>query len=139
MIPMLYSERWTYGVGRLISMQNALRQFKADIFQALAHPTRIAIVEMLRDGEVSVGRIFETLGVEQANASQHLALLRAKRIVVNRKEGNQVFYSLRSRHLVEVLIAMRRYFEEQLAESLAMLEEIKQESEVTAVQTAEVK
>src|SRR5262249_28224190 len=93
-------------------MQDTLRRFKADIFQALAHPTRIAIVEMLRDGEVPAGTIFERLNVEQANASQHLAVLRAKQIVVNRKAGNQVFYSLRSRHLVVVLDAMRKYFEE---------------------------
>ena len=106
-------------------MQNALRRFKADIFQALAHPTRIAIVEMMRDREVSAKTIFERLGVEQANASQHLAVLRAKRIVVNRKEGNQVFYSLRSHRLVEVLDAMRLYFEEQLNEATEMLEEIK--------------
>ncbi|MEO6906772.1 MAG: metalloregulator ArsR/SmtB family transcription factor, partial [Abditibacteriaceae bacterium] len=55
-------------------MQDALRQFKADIFQALAHPTRIAIIEVLRDGELSAGAIIEKLGLEQANASQHLAV-----------------------------------------------------------------
>jgi ArsR family transcriptional regulator len=108
-------------------MQHALRQFKADIFQALAHPTRIAIVEILRNGEVPAGTIFAELDVEQANASQHLAVLRAKRIVVNRKVGNQVFYTLRSRRLVEVLDAMRLYFQEHLAEALEMLEEIKLE------------
>lgn len=113
-------------------MQNALRRFKADIFQALAHPTRIAIVEMLRDGEVSAGTIFERLGVEQANASQHLAVLRARRIVLSRKEGNQAFYSLRSHRLVEVLEAMRLYFEEHLTEALEMLEEIKQETPAPA-------
>ena len=109
-------------------MPEELRRFKADIFQALAHPTRIAIVEMLRDGEVSAGTIFERLGVEQANASQHLAVLRSKRIVVNRKEGNQVFYSIRSPLLLEVLDLMRRYFHEQLTESLAMLEELGEEA-----------
>jgi ArsR family transcriptional regulator len=114
-------------------MQTALRRFKADIFQALAHPTRIAIVEMLRDGEASAGAIFERLGVEQANASQHLAVLRARRIVLNRKEGNQTFYSLRSHRLVEVLDIMRLYFEEHLTESLEMLEEIKLETPASAV------
>ncbi len=105
-------------------MQDQLRRFKADIFQALAHPTRIAIVEMLREGEVSAGVIFERLGVEQANASQHLSVLRAKRIVANRKEGNQVFYSIRSALLIDVLDIMRRYFHGQLAEAQAMLQEM---------------
>jgi len=120
-------------------MLNALRRFKADIFQALAHPTRIAIVELLRDGEVSAGSIFERLGVEQANASQHLAVLRAKKIVVNRKEGNQVFYSLRSHHLVEVLDSMRLYFEEHLNEAMEMLEEMKSQTPSTPPPVGEKK
>jgi hypothetical protein len=52
-------------------MQDALRQFEADFFQALAHLTRIAIVEQLRNGELSAGALIERLGVEQANVSQH--------------------------------------------------------------------
>lgn len=118
-------------------MQQALRQFKADIFQALAHPTRIAIVELLRDGEAPAGTIFAQVGVEQANASQHLAVLRAKRIVVNRKVGNQVFYALRSPRLVEVLDAMRLYFQEHLGEALEMLAEIKLEAPAPAVASEE--
>jgi DNA-binding transcriptional ArsR family regulator len=106
---------------------DALRRFKADIFQALAHPTRIAIVEMLRDGELPAGQLIERLGLEQANASQHLSVLRSKQIVVNRKDGNQVFYSLRSPLLIEVLDIMRRYFQAQLTETLATLGEIEKE------------
>jgi len=113
-------------------MQQALRQFKADIFQALAHPTRIAIVELLRDGEVPARDIFAQVGVEQANASQHLAVLRAKRIVANRKVGNQVFYALRSHRLVEVLDAMRLYFQEHLSEATEMLAEIQLETAAAA-------
>ena len=108
-------------------MPDALRRFKADIFQALAHPTRIAIVEMLRDGELPAGQLIERLGLEQANASQHLSVLRSKQIVVNRKDGNQVFYSLRSPLLIEVLDIMRRYFQAQLTETLATLGEIEKE------------
>ncbi len=84
----------------------ALRRFKAEIFQALAHPTRIAMVEALRQGELSAGELVEKLKIEQGNGSQHLTILRAKRIVVNRKVGNQVFYSLRDTGLLEVLDAM---------------------------------
>ena len=108
-------------------MSDALRRFKAGIFQALAHPTRIAIVELLRDGEVPVGKLMEHLNVEQANASQHLAVLRAKGIVSNRKEGNQVFYSLRDPLLIEVLDIMRRYFQAHLSEALAMLKQMDRE------------
>ncbi len=105
-------------------MQDALRQFKADFFQALAHPTRIAIVEQLRNGELSAGALIERLGVEQANVSQHLGVLRAKSILVNRKAGNQVFYSVRDPLIIEVLDLMRRYFHAHMSEVLATLKAI---------------
>jgi ArsR family transcriptional regulator len=105
-------------------MPDTLRQFKAGIFQALSHPTRIAIVETLRDGEVPAGVIIEKLQLEQANASQHLAVLRAKQIVVGRKEGNQVFYSVRDPLLIEVLDVMRRYFQAHIEEAMSELQEI---------------
>jgi len=107
-------------------MNEPLRRFKAEIFQALAHPTRIAIVEALRDGELPAGKLIDKLGLEQANASQHLAILRAKKILVNRKVGNQVFYSLRDPVLIEVLDILRRYFYSQLTETVNMLEEVGQ-------------
>jgi len=105
-------------------MPDALRQFKANIFQGLAHPTRIAIIEVLRDGELSAGAIIERLGIEQANASQHFSILRAKQIVNSRKEGNQVFYSVRDPLLIEVLDIMRRYFQAHVEEAMSMLQQI---------------
>lgn len=105
-------------------LADSLRRFKADIFQALAHPTRIAIIELLADRELSAGELIEGLGMEQANVSQHLAVLRSKHLVVNRKSGNQVFYAVRDRILLEVLALMRKYFQKHLTESLAMLGEM---------------
>ena len=111
-------------------MKHDLRQFKAAIFQALAHPTRIAIVEELRDGEMSAGQLTERLKLEQANASQHFSVLRARQIVVNRKEGNQVFYSLRDPMMVEVLDVLKRYFYAHLSQTTAMLAEMQIDSEL---------
>ncbi|HEY4379110.1 MAG TPA: metalloregulator ArsR/SmtB family transcription factor [Acidobacteriaceae bacterium] len=105
-------------------MQDALRRFKADIFQALAHPTRIAIIEQLEHGERSAGDLMEKLGVEQANLSQHLAVLRAKQLVINRKAGNQVFYSVRDPIILKVLALMRRYFYTHLQEAMDLLGEL---------------
>ena len=105
-------------------MRESLRRFKADLFQALAHPTRIAILELLSDGELSAGALIEKLGMEQANVSQHLAVLRSKHLVSNRRVGNQVFYSVRDPIIIEVLNLMRTYFHAHLKESLGMLDEI---------------
>jgi DNA-binding transcriptional ArsR family regulator len=108
-------------------MTQELHRFKAEIFQALAHPTRIAIVEMLRNGEMSAGQVIEQLGLEQANASQHFKVLRSKQLVVNRKEGNQVFYSLRDPVLIDVLDILKRYFYSQLSRTMSMLKEMQTE------------
>ncbi|HYL77743.1 MAG TPA: metalloregulator ArsR/SmtB family transcription factor [Bryobacteraceae bacterium] len=108
-------------------MTQELRRFKAEIFHALAHPTRIAIVELLRNGEMSAGKLIERLELEQANASQHFAVLRAKQVIVNRKEGNQVFYSLRDPVLIEVLDVLKRYFYSQLSQTMSMLKEMRME------------
>ena len=105
----------------------ALRKFKADVFQVLAHPTRIHIIETLREGELSVGEILQHVKVEPANISQHLAILRSKRLVNHRKAGNQVLYSLRNPFLSEVLDIMRQYFLAHLEEDLGMLQTIEQE------------
>jgi ArsR family transcriptional regulator len=94
-------------------MPDSLRQFKAEIFQALAHPTRIAILSFV-----------ERLGLEQANLSQHLAVMRARQIVVTRKVGNQVFYSVRDPLMLEILALMRRYFHKQVADSMATMEQL---------------
>ena len=111
-------------------MQSTLWAYKASVFQALAHPTRIAILEVLREGEISARAIQERLGIEQANLSQHLAILRSRQIVVNRKEGNQVFYSMRNQVLIKVLDLMRKYFQTNLNESIQMLSEVEAERTV---------
>lgn len=110
-------------------MPDSLRQFKAEIFQALAHPTRIAILDLLRQGELTVGTFAERLDLEQANLSQHLAILRAKQMVTTRKVGNQVFYAVRDPLIWKVLDLMLRYFQKQVGESMAVLEEMEKAGE----------
>lgn len=100
----------------------SLRRFKADVFQVLGHPTRIHIAECLRETELSVSQLLDRIPVEPANLSQHLALLRSKGLVVNRKNGNQVFYRLRDPLLSEVLDAMKKYFQVHQREALAILQ-----------------
>jgi len=106
----------------------ALRKFKAEVFQVLAHPTRIHIIETLREGELSVSAILERVKVEPANISQHLAILRSKRLVNHRKDKNQVLYSLRDPLLIEVLDIMKRYFLAHLEEALEMLHGMEREN-----------
>ena len=121
---MIYAKNRIFQLTTANSTPDSLRRFKADIFQALAHPTRIAIIELLGNGELSAGELIEKLGMEQANISQHLTVLRSKRLVVNRKAGNQVFYSVRDPIINKVLALMRRYFQKHLKEALELLDEM---------------
>jgi len=100
---------------------DSLRKFKAEIFKVLAHPTRIHIIETLRADELAVGAILELVNVEPANLSQHLSVLRQSHLVVTRKKGNQVLYSLRDPLLIKVLDAMRKYFQRHFEDSIAIL------------------
>ena len=115
-------------------MNSPLRGFKADIFQALAHPTRIAVLELLEAGELSAGSLIEKLGIEQANVSQHLAVLRSKQLVKQRKAGTQVFYTLRDPIITQVLRLMKDYFYAHLKESRATLDDLETESKLTLVE-----
>jgi DNA-binding transcriptional ArsR family regulator len=113
-------------------MLDSLRRYKAGVFQALAHPTRVAIVEYLNYGEMSVSQLCEKVGVEQANASQHLAVLRNKHIVLTRKDGNQIFYRLRDPAFGKVLEALREFFLTHISEVLELLRHEQAEGERSA-------
>jgi ArsR family transcriptional regulator len=101
-----------------------LHRFKADFFTTLAHPTRIRIVELLRDGEKSAGDIVAALRLEQSNVSQHLARLREKTIVTARREGAVVFYCVRDPRLYKVLDVLRDYFYDHLNEIREMARDL---------------
>lgn len=95
---------------------SSLRVFKADFFKALANPVRIEILDRLRDGEKSVKNLAAPFDIEQAAVSQHLAVLRAKRIVKTRKDGNSVYYSITDPAIFDLLDDAARIFKNQLVD-----------------------
>jgi DNA-binding transcriptional ArsR family regulator len=102
----------------------ALQEFKAELFKALAHPTRIRILELLRDGERSVSELQLALASEGSAVSQQLAILRMKNLVDTRRAGNSIFYRLRDPHVNELLDVARRIFDTHVIELRAMAEEV---------------
>jgi len=66
----------------------------AQLFSALSHPVRLAMLELLLNGEACVCHIQSVLGLRQAYASQHLNILRQSGIVNSRKDGTRVYYEL---------------------------------------------
>lgn len=66
----------------------------SEIFKVIAHPDRIRLIEELRSGEMDVNSLAETLDLTGSRVSQHLSLLRAHRIVEERRDGRRHFYAL---------------------------------------------
>jgi ArsR family transcriptional regulator len=93
---------------------NDLARFKAEFFKALSHPLRIAIIDALRAGEVGVNDLSAQLKVEQSTLSQQLAMLRSRNIVVGRKDGQSVFYSVRDPEIFRLLDVAKDIFNNHL-------------------------
>ena len=108
-------------------MPTQLQTIKAELFRALAHPTRIRILERLAQGERTVQDLQDALGLEQPIVSQQLAALRAKNIVTVRRERTQAFYALRSPLIAELLRVAREFLSDHLSESRTMLRELQRE------------
>src|SRR5512135_3895059 len=77
--------------------------FRADILKAMAQPTRLKIIEFLRDGERCVCEIFPAIGEEQSNTSRHLNLMQAAGVLSRRKEGLKIFYAIKHPEVLEIV------------------------------------
>ncbi|HXN03993.1 MAG TPA: metalloregulator ArsR/SmtB family transcription factor [Candidatus Acidoferrum sp.] len=122
-------------------MNHSLQSFKAEFFKALAHPTRIRILELLRNGEKSVGELQQEVASEGSTVSQQLAILRMKNVVDTRKVGNVIYYRLRDPLVNDVLDVARRIFDSHVIELQSMTdeagsEEAPAEGDVSAKRTA---
>jgi ArsR family transcriptional regulator len=106
-------------------MPQQLANFKAEFFKALAHPIRIRILDCLRDGEKSVNELSQLLRIEPANVSQQLAIMRMRNIVIGRKSGSNVYYSVSDTTLFKLLDVAKTIFNNHLVGVRDMLQQIK--------------
>ena len=106
-------------------MSKPLYQAKAEFFKALAHPARIRVLELLSEREHSVSQMLPEVGIEPAHLSQQLAVLRKMNLVVTRKEGSTVFYSLVSPQVAELLAVARRILTEVIASQVGLLDDLR--------------
>jgi ArsR family transcriptional regulator len=105
-----------------------LQAFKAQFFRALAHPTRIRILEILGRGGRTVQELQEELTLEQPLVSQQLAVLRNQSIVTAHKEGLSVRYTLRDPLVGDLLDIARRIFNNHLVSTRGLLRELQRET-----------
>ena len=100
---------------------------KASLFRTLGHPARVRILELLRDGEHSVGALQEALGLDSGGTSQHLAALRRIGLVESRKEGTSVYYRATGPQVFALLDVGRALIARSLEEQQVLLEELSAE------------
>ena len=100
------------------ALEAELRVLHERVCKAISDPKRLLIISVLRDGELSVGEIAQTLDVNQSNASQHLAVLREREIVTARRAGTSVYYSLRSQKILTAIDLMREFVAEEAGQPL---------------------
>lgn len=106
-------------------MSRPLYQLKAEFFKTLGHPARIRVLELLSQREHAVAEMLPEIGIEAANMSQHLAVLRRTGLVTTRKEGSTVFYSLTSPHVAELLAVARKILTGVLSGQVELLEDLR--------------
>jgi len=106
-------------------MSKPLYQLKAEFFKTLGHPVRIRVLELLSLREHAVAEMVPQVGVEPANLSGQLAVLRRAGLVATRKEGAAVHYSLTSPHVAELLVAARLILSGVLAGQAELLEDLR--------------
>jgi ArsR family transcriptional regulator len=105
-------------------MTRPIYQVKADFFKTLAHPARIRVLELLRDGERSVGELIPEVGLESSHLSQQLAVLRRANVLQARKEGTTVLYSVTDERMFELLEVAKAIITSTLAESTQLIAEL---------------
>jgi ArsR family transcriptional regulator len=97
---------------------------KASLFRVLGHPARLRILEILADGELSVGALQAELGLDSGGTSQHLAALRRIGLVESRREGTSVFYRVEDARVFDLLAAGRAIVSRRLADQQTLLREL---------------
>lgn len=101
-----------------------LYQLKAEFFKTLGHPVRIRVLELLSQREHAVSEMLTEVGVEAAHLSQQLAVLRRANLVIPRREGSAVYYSLANPQVAELLRVARSILSGVLAGQAELLADL---------------
>jgi ArsR family transcriptional regulator len=100
-------------------------ELKANLFRVLGHPARVRILELLRDGERSVGQLQGELGLDSGGTSQHLSALRRIGLVTSRREGTSVICSVDDERVFDLLAAGRDIISRRLVNEQSLLSELR--------------
>ncbi len=102
-------------------MEDQIYIYHAEMCKVLSHPKRLEVINVLRDGEMAVGELAERLRLTPANLSQHLAMMKERRILVSRKEGNAVYYRVNNPRMLAAFDLLREILFEQIRGDAALI------------------
>jgi len=101
--------------------EEELYRLQAEFCKAMVHPTRIHVLRALKHGEKSVNDLARIVGVTQANASQHLAILRQFGLLQTRRDGSTIYYSIADHRIIEACELVRTCIGERLKNAQIVL------------------
>ena len=101
--------------------EKRLYKIQAQVFKALAHPIRLAVVNFLKDGEQCVCDIIDYVDSERSNVSRHLAVLKQAGVVSDRKEGLQVYYRLNMPCAISFFSCVKEIVQSRIEEQALLL------------------
>jgi DNA-binding transcriptional ArsR family regulator len=109
-------------VTRTSAAQPPIYALKAEFFRALAHPVRVRLLQLLREGERTVGSLQAALELDSSGTSQQLAALRKQGLVESRRDGTSVYYRVKDPRTLELLELAKAIIASNLAEGQALLD-----------------
>ncbi len=95
-------------------IEKKIYEYHAEMCKVFSHPTRLEIIDTLRESEMNVTEISARIGIGMGNLSQHLGMMRDRRILSTRKEGNVVFYRLTNPKMLKCFDILREILIEQI-------------------------
>ena len=105
-------------------MEEKVLELKAEILKALAQPTRLKILELLRNGEKCICEIVPALNGEQSNISRHISLMQKSRLVTTRKDGVKVMVKVRDPEIFNILDKVSAILKNQMNEQRRLIRSI---------------
>ena len=102
-------------------MEEMAIQLKAEVLKALAQPTRLKILEMLRNGERCICEIVPAIDGEQSNISRHISTMQKSHLITTRKDGVKVMVKVRDPRVFEILDTVGLFLKTQMQEQSRLM------------------
>ena len=102
-------------------MEERALELKAEVLKAIAQPTRLKILELLRDGERCICEIVPAINGEQSNISRHISVLQKSHLITTRKDGVKVMVKVRDPRIFEILDTVGLFLKSQMEEQSRLL------------------